>query len=213
MDSDFSRLRRATVHAGLDEHDARPDPIEQFARWFTDAVAAGLEEPNAMTLATATAAGVPSARLVLMKEFDARGFVFFTSYTSRKARELDANPRAALVFFWQPLLRQVRVVGRVERASAEESDAYFHSRPPEAQLGAWASEQSAPLTGRAALDARFVELQAEYAGQVVPRPPHWGGYRLVPDEVEFWQGRPHRLHDRLLYQRAGPAWTITRLAP
>lgn len=213
MDSDFSRLRRTTVHAGLDEHDARPDPIEQFARWFTDAVAAGLEEPNAMTLATATADGRPSARMVLMKEFDARGFVFFTSYTSRKARELDANPRAALVFFWQALLRQVRVVGRVEHASAEESDAYFRSRPPEAQLGAWASAQSTPLSGRAALDARFVELQAEYAGQAVPRPPQWGGYRLVPDEVEFWQGRPHRLHDRLLYQRAGPAWTITRLAP
>lgn len=213
MDSDFSRLRRAYVHAGLDERDARPDPIEQFARWFTDAVAAGLEEPNAMTLATAAADGTPSARMVLMKEFDARGFVFFTSYASRKARELDANPRAALVFFWQALARQVRVVGRVEPASAEESDAYFHSRPPEAQLGAWASEQSAPLSGRAALEARFVQLQAKYAGQAVPRPPTWGGYRLVPEEVEFWQGRPHRLHDRLLYRRAGEAWTITRLAP
>lgn len=188
-------------------------PWSSFGRWLGEAVAAGLEEPNAMTLATATPAGAPSARMVLLKGYDGAGFTWYTNRESRKARELALNPYAALVFHWQPLHRQVRVLGQVTEVAAAEAEAYFATRPREAQLGAWASAQSRPLPDRAALEAEVARQQARFGDGPVPRPPHWGGFRLRPEELEFWQGRPHRLHDRLLYVRANAGWTLTRLAP
>src|SRR5262245_27454283 len=197
----------------LRESDADPDPVRQFQRWFDAAVAAGLPEPNAMTLATCTADGVPSARIVLLKICDERGLAFFTNYRSRKGRELANNPRAALVFFWPALERQVRVEGRVELVSADESDAYFASRPVNSRLGAWASDQSAVIPSREELERKQRELEAQFPDGRVPRPPHWGGYRVVPDVFEFWQGRPSRLHDRLRYRRVEGRWVIERLSP
>ncbi len=197
----------------LTEHDLLPDPIALVQRWFADAQAAGLEQHDAMTLATATAEGRPSARAVLLKGIDQRGFAFFTNYESRKGRELEANPHAALMLLWIPLQRQVRVGGRVERLSAEESDAYFATRPRGSQLGAWASRQSEPLPDRAELEARWAALDVRHAGDVVPRPPHWGGYRVEPDEIEVWQGRANRLHDRFRYLRSPDGWTHERLQP
>lgn len=198
----------------LTEDDLLPDPIALVERWFVDAQAAGVEQHDAMTLATVAPDGRPSARVVLLKGIDPRGFSFFTNYESRKGRELDANPQAALVLLWTPLQRQVRVSGRVERLSAEESDAYFTTRPRGSQLGAWASRQSRPLADRAELEARWAALDERYAGVVVPRPPHWGGYRVDPDEIEVWQGRANRLHDRFRYLRApGGAWARERLQP
>lgn len=199
---------------GLTEDDLLPDPLALVQRWFADAQAAGVEQHDAMTLATATADGRPSARAVLLKGIDARGFAFFTNYESRKGRELDANPHAALVLLWIPLQRQVRASGRVARLSDEESDAYFATRQRGSQLGAWASPQSRPLPDRAELEARWAALDERWAGGVVPRPPHWGGYRVDPDEIELWQGRANRLHDRFAYVRT-PAggWTRERLAP
>jgi pyridoxamine 5'-phosphate oxidase len=198
----------------LTEADLLPDPIALVQRWFTDAQAAGVEQHDAMTLATATPDGRPSARVVLLKGIDARGFAFFTNYESRKARELDVNPHAALVLLWIPLQRQVRVTGRVERLSAEESDAYFATRPRGSQLSAWASEQSRPLPDRAALEARWAALDERWGGGTVPRPPHWGGYRVAPEEVEAWQGRANRLHDRFRAVRtAAGEWAWTRLQP
>jgi len=197
----------------LTEDELLPDPIALVRRWFADAQAAGVEQHDAMTLATATPEGRPSARAVLLKGLDPRGFAFFTNYESRKARELDANPYAALVLLWLPLQRQVRASGRVERLSAEESDAYFATRPRGSQLGAWASQQSQPLPDRGKLEARWAALEERYAGAVVPRPPHWGGYRLDADEIELWQGRANRLHDRFRYRRAADGWTHERLQP
>jgi pyridoxamine 5'-phosphate oxidase len=207
-------LRRDYRLAGLAERDLAPEPIAQFERWFNDALAARVVEPNAMTLATADADGAPAARTVLLKGFDARGFVFYTNYESRKGRELAANPRASLLFAWLPLERQVEIRGRVERVSREETETYFYSRPIDSQLGAWASPQSTVLADRAALERRIEDLMKEYRGRTIPVPPHWGGYRVVPAAVEFWQGRPSRLHDRLRYTRqADGTWKIERLAP
>jgi pyridoxamine 5'-phosphate oxidase len=209
----LARLRKEYTSAGLTESAADPDPIAQFRRWFDAALAADLHEPNAMTLATATPEGRPSARIVLLKGFDERGFVFYTSYEGRKGRELETNPTCALVFYWGELERQVRVEGRVSRIPEEESDEYFGSRPRGSQLGAWASEQSRPVEGRDALEERLRNLEAEYEGRELPRPPFWGGYRVEPEVMEFWQGRENRLHDRLVYRRSGGSWMRERLQP
>jgi pyridoxamine 5'-phosphate oxidase len=208
-----ARLRKEYTRAGLKESDAASDPIEQFRSWFDGALAADLHEPNAMTLATATPDGRPSARVVLLKGFDERGFVFYTSYEGRKGRELETNPNCALVLYWGELERQVRVEGRASRVSEEESDEYFGSRPRGSQLGAWASEQSRPVEGRAVLEERLQELEVEYEGREVLRPPFWGGYRVEPEIIEFWQGRENRLHDRLVYRRSGSSWRRERLQP
>lgn len=198
---------------GLDEKTIDPDPIRQFEAWFNDAIAAKLPLPEAMTLATATPDGTPSARMVLLKQVDHDGFVFFTNYHSAKAEQLDANPYAALVFYWATLDRQVRVEGSVVRTTAEESGDYFKTRPRESQIGAWASAQSEVISSRDVLEQRAKELEAQYLDREIDCPEHWGGYRLRPERIEFWKSRIGRLHDRILYERSGNAWTISRLAP
>jgi pyridoxamine 5'-phosphate oxidase len=197
----------------LDEQDLDPDPIQQFRRWFEEAKSAGEPEPEAMALATATPTGEPANRFVLLKGLDERGFVFYTNGQSRKGRELAANPLAALTFRWWILQRQVRVSGRVEPVDPSESDAYFKTRPLGAQLGAWASAQSEPIAGRAVLDHELRAVAERFVGRDVPRPPWWGGFRVRPTEIEFWQGRRDRLHDRLCYRRSGSKWRIQRLSP
>jgi len=198
----------------LDERSVDPDPIKQFNRWFNSAVAAGLPLPEAMSLATVKTDGQPSSRMVLMKNVDSNGFVFFTNYRSAKAQELDENPKAALTFFWPQLEKQVRVEGTVTRTDASESQAYFATRPRESQIGAWASPQSEEISSREELESRQAELEEAYRDQPVPWPEHWGGFRLRPERIEFWKGRVGRLHDRIVYEwQTGGNWTIKRLAP
>lgn len=210
----IANMRKQYIWGGLSEADMDADPLRQFEKWFQQALAANLPEPNAMTLATATPDGRPSARVVLLKGCDASGFTFFTNYDSRKGRELTANPRAALLFFWSELQRQVRIEGTVERVTEAESDAYFRSRPLGSRLGAWASRQSEVIASRNVLEDRVRELAQRFPDGEVPRPPHWGGFRVRPLTIEFWQGRPDRLHDRLRYQRVQPGgWRIVRLSP
>ena len=213
MTQSIADLRQNYTLQALNEADVDPDPIRQFQRWLDQAIAAELPEPNAMTLATATRDGIPSARIVLLKGLDARGFAFYTNYESRKGQELADNPQAALVFLWTVLERQVRIEGQVEKVAAAETDAYFQSRPLASRLGAWASEQSRVIRDREVLEQRFAELKATYADETVPRPPHWGGYRVIPHQIEFWQGRTSRLHDRLRYRLEQGNWLLERLAP
>jgi pyridoxamine 5'-phosphate oxidase len=212
LSPDSSRYEHAA--AGLRRRDLDPDPIKQFGNWFTAAIEAGIRDVNAMSLATASREAKPSVRIVLLKGFDRDGFVFFTNYESEKGRQLEANPNAALGFYWIELDRQIRINGPVERTSREESERYFHSRPRGSQLGAWASRQSEVVDGRRVLDARMAEVTERFGKDPVPLPPHWGGYRLKPETIEFWQGRPNRLHDRLRYTRQPDGrWLIERLAP
>ena len=214
MDPEPAGMRRDYTERGpLLEADLAPTWVEQFRIWFADAVAAGLPEPNAMIVATADAAGRPSARTVLLKGYDAAGFVFYTNYTSRKGAEAAANPYASLVFPWFPMQRQVLVAGRVERVSRAETEAYFASRPRGSQLGAWASPQSQVVPDRAAVDAGLAAAVERFGDGPVPAPPHWGGLRVVPETVEFWQGRSSRLHDRLRYRRVADGFVVERLAP
>jgi len=197
----------------LKKSDVDPNPIKQFAKWYDEATAAGIAETDAMTLATATKNGKPSARIVLLKGFDDRGFVFFTNYESRKAKDLAENPRACLVAYWLPIKRQVRIEGTVEQISEDESEDYFQTRPLGSRIGAWASDQSEVVESREALEKRYAALSERY-GEDVPRPPHWGGYRIQPSLIEFWQGRDNRLHDRLRYRlQADGTWVIERLGP
>ncbi|OUZ07831.1 pyridoxamine 5'-phosphate oxidase [Aeromicrobium sp. PE09-221] len=212
MDSaDFTALRHEYEAAGLSEQDAGDDPIALFERWLEDAIGAGLDEPNAMVVATATPDGSPSVRTVLLKQLDERGLVFFTSYASRKGREIAANPRAAVVMPWHPLQRQIRVEGPVERVDPADSDAYFATRPLGSRIAAIASPQSEPVSGRDELDRRYA--QVERSGGEIERPESWGGYRIGWETVEFWQGRRNRFHDRLRFRREGGRWTRDRLAP
>ncbi|HEY2022795.1 pyridoxamine 5'-phosphate oxidase [Paraburkholderia sp.] len=210
----LAELRKNYSLGSLDVADVDHDPFRQFDKWFQQAIDAKLPEPNAMTLATVDSRGRPSARIVLIKGMDERGFVFFTNYESRKGRELSANPYASLLFHWIELERQVRIEGRVVKTDAQQSDAYFASRPLASRIGAWASNQSQVIESRSQLEVREREFSLQY-GDNPPRPPHWGGYRLVPDAIEFWQGRPSRLHDRLLFSRADESsnWQIARLSP
>ncbi|MFD7098580.1 pyridoxamine 5'-phosphate oxidase [Streptomyces xanthophaeus] len=213
-DLDPAVMRKQYRSQIVAEESLAEDPMRQFARWFQQAADANLFEPNAMVVSTATPDGRPSSRTVLLKQFDERGFVFFTNYDSRKGREVDANPHVALLFPWHPIARQVVVTGTAARIGRDETAAYFRSRPHGSQLGAWASEQSSVIGSRAELDSRYAELTARYPeGEQVPVPPQWGGLRITPDAVEFWQGHENRLHDRLRYVLDGEKWRVERLCP
>lgn len=211
---DLAGLRREYETQGLRRAEMHHDPIEQFATWFSTAVNSELPDANAISLATATPTGQPSTRVVLLKGFDQRGFVFFTNYESAKGRALETNPQAAFVVYWVQLERQIRVAGRVEKTSPQESKAYFRSRPRGSQLGAWVSHQSEVIDARRILEARLAEMTERFAGMEIELPPHWGGYRIVPSTIEFWQGRANRLHDRFRYTREkDDSWRLERLAP
>ncbi len=210
--TDLASLRKDYALKTLDEKDVDRDPMRQFGVWMVEAIHAQVAEPTAMTLATADARGRPSARICLLKGVDPRGFVFYTNYESRKGRDLAANPFAAITFLWKDLERQVRIEGAIERVSAKESDEYYATRPLGSRIGAWASPQSEVIADRDWLEGRWAELTDRY-GESPPRPPHWGGYRLLPEHVEFWQGRMSRLHDRIAYGRTPESWSISRLAP
>jgi pyridoxamine 5'-phosphate oxidase len=213
MSIPIANLRHDYAKSRLEESGVAPDPIVEFTRWFEEALKAEVQEPNAMTLATATADGAPSARIVLLKGFDERGFVFFTDYRSRKAGELKENARAALVFYWPELERQIRITGSTAETDREESETYFRSRPRGSRIGAWVSHQSQVVGNRAELEQRIQEVERRYPGDDIPLPPYWGGFRLRPESLEFWQGRTNRLHDRIRYLRMGTAWRIERLSP
>lgn len=210
---DIAQLRERYSRAGLSEQDALADPIAQFSVWFGDATASGIREPNAMTLATADELGRPCARVVLLKSFDLHGFVLFTNYWSRKGTHLLVNPYASLNFFWNELERQVIICGTVSKLDTSLSEEYFASRPRESQVGAWTSAQSQPVADRATLEARFAALAAEYEGRPIPKPPFWGGFLVAPETIEFWQGRPGHLHDRLEYRKIEAGWSRRRLNP
>ena len=213
MDATIANLRREYAKQALDEQSVAAEPLVQFRIWFDAALASGIVEPNAMLLSTADADGRPSARVVLLKDIDDSGLSFYTNYNSRKADDIAANPRVSLTFWWQELERQVRVEGRAEQLAEAESDLYFASRPRGSRLGAWASPQSAVVASREELEHALEEVETRFGDGDVARPPHWGGYRVVPDVVEFWQGRPARLHDRIRYRRSSDKWLIERLAP
>jgi pyridoxamine 5'-phosphate oxidase len=210
---DIASIRKDYQFQSLDINDAAPSPFDQFEKWWKEAVSSSIEEVNAMTLATINQEGKPSARIVLLKGFDEKGFVFFTNYQSNKGKALTAHPFASLVFFWKELERQVRIDGSCVRVSEEESDIYFQSRPLGSRLGAWASPQSEVISNRSVIEQELEAVATRYAEGNVPRPSYWGGYRVIPETVEFWQGRPSRLHDRLRYSKASGNWKIERLAP
>ena len=213
MSANIADLRKEYTKNGLSEDEMANSPLEQFQNWFDAAIDSGLPEPNAMHLSTVSEAGHPSSRIVLLKELDDEGFVFYTNYHGKKGRDLAVNPFASLTFFWVDLERQVRIEGKVTKVSAKESDDYFAVRPRGSQIGAWVSHQSEIIPSRDVLEQKQKEYEQQFADREVLRPPHWGGYRLIPNRVEFWQGRPSRLHDRLVYDLRDDNWTINRLAP
>ncbi len=209
----INSLRHDFAKQTLDESDVNANPVLQFKKWFKEAVDAKINEPNAMTVSTATIDGKPSARILLLRNFNENGFVFYTNYNSRKGSDIEANPHCALLFFWPELERQVRIEGILQKQTAQESDLYFNTRPRGSKLGAWTSEQSKVIASRKVLDNKYKKLSEKYPNKNIPRPPYWGGYLLKPVSIEFWQGRPNRLHDRILYTMENKIWIIERLAP